>query len=286
MFTCKIENEAGEVLELTGRENEYQVYQIDGLTPPTAQINTSTLVGLDGERFNSSKLNTRHITIMMKINGNVEANRLRLYQYARTKEKIRFYITTASRDVYIDGYVESLEVMIFAMVQVAQIGILCPYPYFSALDEILAYSTNVSAGFMFPFAIDADDPVVISEEAESDGIIIYNSSEAETGTVINIRFVSGASSIKIQNTGTGDEFQLNYTFLAGDVVIVNTNVGQKSITLVRNGNISNLFSALVPGSAFPELEPGTNVFDYLVDGAAPTGQVEMQFRYRNVYRGV
>ena len=45
MFTCKIENEAGEVLELTGRENEYQVYQIDGLTPPTAQINTSTLVG-------------------------------------------------------------------------------------------------------------------------------------------------------------------------------------------------------------------------------------------------
>ena len=286
MFTCKIENEAGEVLELTGHDKDYQVYEISGLNPPTAQINMSTLVGLDGARFNSSKLNTRQIVIMLAINGSVEANRLRLYQGARTKEKIRFYITTDTRDVYIDGYVESLEVLMFEMKQKAQIGIICPYPYFSALDEILADSSNVQAGFTFPFSIAADDPIAISEEQASEGIVIYNSSEAETGAIINIRFIQGASSIKIRNTGTGDDFQLNYTFLSGDVVIVNTNIGHKSITLVRNGSTSNLFSALVAGSTFPQLEPGTNVFDYLVDGSAPTGQVDMQFRYRNVYRGV
>lgn len=286
MYTCKLQNEAGEVLELTGREREYQVYQIDGLTPPVAQINMSTLVGLDGSRFNSARLNTRSIVIMMKINGDVEANRLRLYKYAKTKEPVRFYFTSDTRNVYIDGYVESLEVLIFSMRQTAQIGIICPYPYFSALDEVLADSSNVTPMFTFPFSINDSTPVVISEIMAEDGIIIYNTSEAATGCVINIQFNESANKIKIRNTGTGDDFELDYNFLADDVVIVDTNTGRKSISLVRNGVVSNLFSALVTGSTFPQLQPGGNVFDFLVDDTEPTGQVSMQFRYRNVYRGV
>ena len=286
MFTCKIENEAGEVLELTGHDKDYQVYEISGLNPPAAQINMSTLVGLDGARFNSSKLNTRQIVIMLALNGDVEANRLRLYHGARTKEKIRFYITTDTRNVYIDGYVESLEVLIFAMKQTAQIGIICPYPYFSALDEILADSSNVLSDFTFPFSIEDDTPVVLSELLDSDGIIVYNMSEAPTGAIINIQFNASASSVRIRNTGTGADFGLSYSFQNGDVVIINTNIGQKSVSLIRNGVITNLFPALIAGSTFLMLEPGINTFNYLVDGAEPTGQVEIQFRYRNVYRGV
>jgi len=284
MFTCKIENASGEVLQLTGQEENYQVYQVDGLTPPSAQINMSQLVGLDGSRFNSSKLNARAITIMLKINGDVEANRLKLYNFARTKEKLRVYFTTDSRNVFADGYVESMDAVIFAIKQFAQIGIICPYPYFSAIDEILADSENVSAGFTFPFSIET--PVVISEILEGTGIVIYNDSEASAGAVINIRFIDDAQSIRLRNTNTGADFELDYSFLAGDVVMVDTNIGQKSINLIRNGTVTNLFTALVPGSTFPVLNAGANHFEYLVDDADPDGQVEIQFRFRNVYRGI
>ena len=284
MFTCKIENASGEVLQLTGQEENYQVYQVDGLTPPSAQINMSQLVGLDGARFNSSKLNARAITIMLKINGDVEANRLKLYNFARTKEKLRVYFTTDSINVFADGYVESMDAVIFAIKQFAQIGIICPYPYFSSIDEILADSENVSAGFTFPFSIET--PVVISEILEGTGIVIYNDSEASAGAVINIRFIDDAQSIGLRNTNTGADFELDYAFLAGDVVMVDTNIGQKSINLIRGGTVTNLFSALVPGSTFPVLNAGANSFEYLVDDADPDGQVEIQFRFRNVYRGV
>lgn len=284
MFTCNIENASGEVLQLTGQEENYQVYQVDGLTPPSAQINMSQLVGLDGARFNSSKLNARAITIMLKINGDVEANRLKLYNFARTKEKLRVYFTTDSRNVFADGYVESMDAVIFAIKQFAQIGIICPYPYFSSIDEILADSENVSAGFTFPFSIET--PVVISEILEGTGIVIYNDSEASAGAVINIRFIDDAQSIRLRNTNTGADFELDYSFLAGDVVMVDTNIGQKSINLIRGGTVTNLFSALVPGSTFPVLNAGANSFEYLVDDADPDGQVEIQFRFRNVYRGI
>ena len=158
------------------------------------------------------------------------------------------------------------------------------YPYFSSIDEILADSENVSAGFTFPFSIET--PVVISEILEGTGIVIYNDSEASAGAVINIRFIDDAQSIRLRNTNTGADFELDYSFLAGDVVMVDTNIGQKSINLIRGGTVTNLFSALVPGSTFPVLNAGANSFEYLVDDADPDGQVEIQFRFRNVYRGV
>ena len=45
-----VENKKGERLELT-KDPDYIIGQIDGLGPPTAQINTSKMVGYDGETF-------------------------------------------------------------------------------------------------------------------------------------------------------------------------------------------------------------------------------------------
>ena len=61
MFTARIQNRSGEVYVLTGDEPVYQVVKILGLNPPQAQINLTTVVGLDGAKFNSSKLETRNL---------------------------------------------------------------------------------------------------------------------------------------------------------------------------------------------------------------------------------
>ena len=286
MFKAKLENVNGDIITLTGNESVYQCYRIDGTNPPTANINTAQAAGKDGAVFNSSKLNMRNIVIYVKINGNAEANRLNLYNFARTKEWCRFYYENGSRNVSIDGYVESVAVSPFSMREIMQISILCPEPYFKGVDEILSDSSNVSPMFTFPFSIDADDPVVISELLSSEGIVISNTSDATTGAIIYLVFNSSASSVEIKNTTTGDDFKLVYSFQSGDIVEVNTNDGEKSIKLVRSGVVSNLMSAFQRGGTFPKLYSGVNIFDYLVDNATPTGQVDISFRYHNVYRGV
>lgn len=285
MYTVKIENANGDILTLTGIEPAYQVLDIAGLNPVKAQINTSTIVGLDGAVFNSSKLETRNIVLTIKINGNVEENRQQLYNYFRTKSWCKFYYSNQNRDVSIEGYVESVECNLFTNAETAQISIICPYPYFKSLSEILQTFSNANALFTFPFTIELGSPVVISEYI-SGGINVYNSSESETGTMIEINFSNSVSSIELKNTTTGDDLILNYAFQAGDKVIINTNKGQKSITLIRAGRITNLFSSLQQGSVFFQLAAGSNFFEYLVDNVASSDDISVLFRYYNIYRGV
>lgn len=286
MYEAKIENVNGEVLLLTGNEPVYQVINITGLNPPKAQINTTTIVGLDGAKFNSSKLETRNIVLTVKINGDVEANRLKLYQYFRTKEWCKFYYTNDSVNVFIVGYVESVECDLFTNNETAQISILCPDPYFKSITEIITDISNTMALFTFPFSINLGEPIAFSSYDENKVSNVYNASESETGVVIEITFLEAASSIQIRNTATGDDLILNYSFQKNDVVTINTHKGQKSIFLLRNGKTSNIFSALEQGSMFFQLAVGSNLFGYLVDGGSGNESVLVTFTYNTEYRGV
>lgn len=285
MYCAKIENASGDALILTGREPEYQIISINGLNPPKAQINTATIVGLDGAVFNSAKLETRNIVLLIKINGEAEANRHRLYQFFRTKESCRFFFRNGALDVFIDGYVENVECDLFEQGQTAQVSIICPYPYFRSVSESVSDSVSADSQFVFPFSINYNEPVILSTYIDSGAVLVYNESESEAGAVIEIDLMNDASSIELRNTATGDDFILEHAFTSGDKIIVDTNKGKKSVTLMRNGRTSNIFSALVRGSVFFQLVPGVNVFDYLIDGEQDA-DVYISFRYFNTYRGV
>lgn len=287
MYQAKIENSSGNIMTLTGVEPTYQIISITGLNPPSAQINTTTIVGLDGAVFNSSKLQTRNLVLTVKINGDVEQNRLLLYSYFKTKDWCKFYYTNESLDVSIEGYVESVECNLFSNNEIAQISIICPYPYFKSLNEILTDSSKSIPQFVFPFSINIGEPIIISSYDESSGIAVYNSSETETGATIQIDVLFVCASIEIKNITTGDDFEIVYPFLKNDTIIIDTNKGQKSIKLIRNGVITNIFSALQQGSVFFQLVPGTNNFEYLVNNsAANNDDISITFKHYNIYRGV
>ena len=286
MPNCSIQNSAGDVLVLTGNEPIYQLYNVSGTNPPLANINMAVASGKDGATFNSSKLNTRNLVLNVKINGNVEQNRLRLNNFARSKEWVRVYYSNNSLDVYIDGLVEAVEYTPFSRRVAAQISIVCPDPYFKSIDEVIADSSNVLPKFTFPFSIDEDEPVVIAELMDTEGVVINNTSDATTGALISIRFNSSASSVELKNITTGDSLKLVHSFQTDDIVEISTVTGEKYIKLIRNGVVSNLMSAYVRGGQFPQLASGVNRFDYLVDNTAPAGQIDIQFRYHNVYRGL
>ena len=246
------------------------------------------MAGLDGARYNSAKLYTRNIVITVRINGDVETNRLRLYRFFRTKEWCTFFYANGSVDVQIDGYVEAVECDLFSMSETAQISILCPQPYFRSISEMVADSSAVFSVFCFPFSINIGEPVPISTTVTgADGAVdVYNGSESEAGVTVEVLFSAAAESLEIKNTSSGEYIKLIYDFLANDQVTINTNKGSKSITLIRDGEISNIFPALTEGSAFFQLIVGNNHFEYLLDNEINTEDVELVFRWYTLYRGV
>lgn len=287
MYTAKIENVNGEVMLLTNKESKYQVISITGLNPPKAQINTTPIVGLDGAKFNSSKLETRNIVITIRLDGDVETNRQALYNFFVTKKWCRFYYTNGSRNVYIDGYVDSVECDLFSSGEMAQISIICTEPYFKALTVIETDMSLIRGLFTFPFSINDGFPIPFSQYESSPNARIYNPSDGETGIIFKITVNTNVSSIKIEKTNTNEYIELNNSFLVGDEISINTNAGNKSIKLTRNSTVTDLLSKLTNNSVFFQLNQGYNNFSYTTNlGESDNEDLTVSLLYRKSYRGV
>lgn len=286
MFTLKIENAKGAVLELTNNEENYQVADISGLNPPNANINISNYANGDGSSFNSSRIPNREIVITIYINGDVEKNRLKLYKYFRNKEWCKIYFKSESRDVFIEGYVQTLEAPQFTQKQVAQISILCPSPYFKDVDTIVQSISKVLKLFTFPFSINVNEPIAFSSLELERVTNVINDSESETGLIINATFMGTVNKLEIRNVDTGKNFIIDYEFIENDKLVINCNRGSKSVTLTRNAVEYNLIPYVRSGSTFFQLGIGDNNFSFLADEGENDMLVDIRFKYYKVYLGV
>lgn len=291
MYTAKIENKNGAILTLTGDEPTFQVLSVIGLNPPPAQVNLTTIVGMDGAVFNSSKLETRNIVLTVKINGNVEQNRLALYRMFKTKEWCRFYYKTDTLDTFIDGYVESVECDYFTNGEQAQISIICPSAYFKSVYESIDDISASHGLFVFPFSINVGEPVPFGEYDAGRETDVYNGSESDCGAEFVITVSRGVTDITVVNNTSGEWFSLDGSrweggrIPEGAIVRVNTNRGHKRVTIQQGNEIRNGFSVLRNGSSFIQLQAGSNLLSYSVSGGSDD-DVSIEVRHYNVYRGV
>lgn len=262
MYTLIIENKYGEQLELTNNPN-YVISDIDGLYPPEATINTNKNANVDGSVYNSSYLNDRQITITLAINYPAEDNRLNLYRYFKTKYPVRIYYKNATRDVYIDGYVQKMTIEYFAQKQTAQIVIDCPMSLFNAREETIEEMASVKRKFVFPFSIESSIPFSIIELIKETNI--QNFGDVETGIIIKFIATGTVVNPKIYNVETLERIILNIQMQSGDEIVINTRMKEKSVKLIRDGKQLNVIGKMQPGSSWLKLSPGDNVFTYEAD---------------------
>ena len=282
MYELKVKNDKGEVLSLSNSK-KYTVYKITGLNPPKATINSSVNATADGSAINSVRLENRNIVIYTTINGEVETNRINLYKYFPPKKTVTLYFSNGTRDVYIEGTVELIECDLFTNRQIAQISLICPKPYFKAVDYLVTTFSDISSLFEFPFAIDQYG-IEISSITTNIRKSIINTGDIETGAVIELFAIGTVVNPVLYRVGDNKSMKLNITMQASDTIIINTNVGEKSITLIRNGVSSNALGYMTPDSDWFVLEAGDNVYTY--DADSGNGNLQITFTTSLLYGGV
>lgn len=282
MYTLSVKNDREDVLPLTGNKN-YTVYKIEGLNPPPVTVNHSVNSTTDGSTINSVRLSNRNIVIYMAIEGNVEANRINLYKYFPLKKTVTLYFKNDTRDVYIEGTVELIECDLFSNKQVAQISIICPQPYFKDVEELISYFSDVSSLFEFPFSI-AEEGTEISAITTSVRKSIINVGDIESGIIIDVYAIGSVVNPVIYDVLARTHIRLLFTMEANDRIVINTNVGKKSIKLIRNGVESNILGYMLPDSKWFTLKSGDNVFTYDADNG--TSNMQITFTTSVLYGGV
>ena len=285
MYSLKIENTNGEIFELTHDFSNYYVTDVSGLTPPATTINTAKAGIIDGTFFNSASVEERNIVISLTINGDIEANRQKLYRIFPRKTACTVYFKNANRDVKIQGYVETIESDLFSKREKAQISIICPRPYFEDLATIYAELAATLSMFEFPFAIEEDNPIPFSEATDYPIAEIMNEGDAEAGCIISIEVNDTIQGIKIINTSTQQFFYLDSAFVDHDKITISTISGQMGVTRERGGTKTNILNYVGANSTWLRLAPGVNYFTYTIDDG-DTEDVEITFEATTLYGGV
>lgn len=280
MFTAKVTNSRGDSLTLFP-SNLYYCEITDGLTPPRATLNYSVVGTNDGSIFNSARLENRNLVLQITPLQDIERSRINLYRFFRVKQLCTFYFKNGSRDVYIEGYVESVDGDLFSNKQTIQISIMCTKPYFKAIEETVTDVSQIMPLFSFPFAISAAG-IEFSEILKRPERNVYNDGDSETGVIIELRAIGAVSNPRIYEEAGGG-IGINIDMLEGDIITINTNVGEKAVTLFRDGVETNIINKVQPNPTWFKLQPGDNVFSYAADGL---DLLQIVFKHYSQFEGV
>lgn len=230
-----------------------QIRNIDGLDPVKASVTTSPYGSVDGASYTGSKVLSRNIVLTLKPNPNWDTwtyEKLRRLLYSYFMPKLLTRLVFYSDDmipVEIYGIVEGVSVNMFTKEPELQVSIICPDPYFTALD-----------------------PTVLTGVNDETKTFDYNGN-VESGILVKVTHVSGTpTTIGIQ---LGDP-KITYFGVNADVTttkyfelssipmrkyVQNVNVG----TGVIDNLLSNVY--LQEGSLWPTLQPGENEFIVVTD---------------------
>lgn len=284
MFNMILENKDGKQLTF-GAGSPFTIAEFKGLNPPSATINTNTTATLDGGMYNSSKLQMRSINIAFAIETDAEANRLTVYSVIQPKMPLRIYYQSELLDVFIDGYVESLEVPHFDKKQIVTASILCPFPYLKGAQEVVNELSSVTPLFHFPFASTADKELVFGEIDTLTSVELENAGSVQTGLTIEIYAKRPVSDPIIFNYITKEFMSIDIDMETGDLITITTGQGNKAITLMRDGVATNIYNLLSKNSTWLQLDIGGGVFVYEV-GEGTVTSVDITFRHYDLFEGV
>lgn len=273
MYEFRVKNSRGDVLNISS-SRDYQLYKITGLTPPKASVNMVANTTQDGSKINSVKLESRNIVIYLAVGGDIEKSRINLYKYFPPKGEVTLYFKNGKRNVQIKGVVELIECDLFSNKQIAQISVICPFPYFSELDNMVSEFSDVTGLFQFPFSID-ETGVEFSAISTNIRKSIINVGDVPTGIVMELFATGEVVNPTIYEVDKRDFMRLNITMQASDKIIINTKVGEKSVSLVRAGVSSNALGYLSADSSWIMLEAGDNVFTYEAESGGSNLQIKI-----------
>lgn len=283
-FSLILENETGDQIDMTATANQYMTSKIEGLSPPPGTISTSSYAGMDGSYLNNAFIEKRNVVISFEMRGiGIEKRRHQLYKVVKPSRFIKVYYKTAGIDVFTTGYVETCEVQNFEMLTTGQISILCPDIYWYSTESVMAYYSQITGAFTFPFPTESNpEPFILGKYNTQNIMEIINDGD-ETGFTLEIEALEDVRSPTLYNADTDEYLQITGDLLAGDIVTITTKTGNKTVTLDRGGVKTNIINRLVSGSTWLTLREGKNRF-YL----RGTGLTKLRVKiiHTNAYLGV
>ena len=286
------------------------ISNIDGITPGNVQVNSQDFAVLDGGVYNSSRMQTRNITIEFYYgrgkqvpdaeNYDVETSRHVAYRYFPVKTQVRLDFLTDERNLSIWGYVEGNDTDIFSEQEKGQVSIVCPDPYFYEHDTVVFNFGDSVPEFEFPFSNEslAEPLICFSDYGPGNIYSVEYNGDIEVGATIRIHFVKGQTvpEITIYDISKNKKLILNFDEIKAKTsvediarytdIVISSVRGEKDIWYERFGKRTSIIGAFdIQNFPWMYLTPGENLFGFTVDEQY-LSEFNISIEHRGAYGGV
>lgn len=268
----------------------FTLTNVDGMTTAATSISAVVIGGVDGDFINNIQAQPRGIIFDLRIKQgvNVESTKRAVLDIVKLKQKCSLKWTQNNRTLVIDGVVDGVTMPRFSNEVTMQISLHCAQPFWEDLNDIIS---EISEAINLHYFTDyANDMLYFPDEGIPFGAFDFsrtrtfnNAGDVAVGMVIEILAMKTVTNPIIYDQN-GNFFGVGYgsktvTMYAGDIMTINTNVGQKSVML--NG-VSQL-DKIKPRSTWLKLEAGENEFSINSDDSDTDNMIfTMSYKQRYI----
>lgn len=216
---------------------------VDGLGPPEIQVSMANTLNAGGFYQGRRALN-KQLVALIGLNPNYALGqvpgdlRTTLYGLLAPAEDDSITVQFVDDEevvASIVGYVSKMEINPFAETPEVQVTTDCNSPYLVAPDELFI------------------------EPESKPSPSIENVGTAPAGIHMEVQFTADLAGWTMQHV-SGRKMELDYDFLTGDLLTIDTRPGHREISVLRVGVKSNIIYALTEDSIWFMLHGGVNNF--------------------------
>lgn len=288
MLKLIFKNQRDEAVDLISNES-VRLVDIDGVSS-YVDIATQSIAGRDGSVPGAITRPERIITATLRIRDGADGEKAMhdIFRHFEAGTNGTMSMEGLHSDAQIAYIVKECNIPPNQKPPVkGTLTLVCPDPYFRAGGTESKTVAGSFSQFRFPFHFPVGS-FRISKHVDSVFATIYNPGEAKTDMQIEFTARARVVNPALIDVNTGNTARLRFTMEAGDVITIDTEKGNKKITLLRNGVNYNIFNYMEHPFTFFTLNSGNNTFKYEAKSGNKDLDIVVRFtaKFGALYTGI
>jgi hypothetical protein len=260
--------------------------EAEGLYDAKNKVYVSENSMIDGAVYQGSVAKYRNIVLHLTDTDKYVDNRDALNRLFKEKSvgTLTFWEADAAPRK-IDYYVESLNSTGEDPYREHQVSLICPDPFFYDINASSEQMASWVGVFTFPFASPSTGFVFGYKDNSLIKKIQNDFAEDNIGITIIMSCLGGVTNPSITHIETNSSIHIGHSgkpfnMVAGDIVTITTETGNKHVTLTHDGVTSEINHYLTEDSVFIQLMRGSNSFGFGADSGVNNLTITLEYTYK------
>lgn len=240
------------------------LYNADGFQPTELDASMVRKAYANGAVVNSSHRGERQVILNLALTagrGN-DAIRRNLYEILGEKDAGLLRLVDGDLDVSAEAYAQAPAADTWTLTPTIQVSFLCPSAFFRATEQ------------------------TTRESATANTFTIVNKGQTSTGVRIEATFSASVNGLVVENQTNGDIIHVDYSFKAGDILTLTTEVGEKGAILYRGGAYYDIFGSVTYGERWLRVERGSNSMLFTNGKDVADSGIALAMKFNALYWGI